>query len=162
MQKTSTANFQRTKSFGNGWWKILYFWQHCKYRILDLNKDMFLNNVKYKTKAKFEPKIMILLAISKYGVSTSLISQRKSCRRRRLCEIIYVASREWKFHTETSKRANNLLARPGIMQKKKQWNGLMTIKYFFFYKDINPANVSQAWPIENLWAILIQLVYKTE
>jgi hypothetical protein len=80
MQKTSTVNFHRKKvtvmddekhiTFGNpdisantGFWTK--------------NKDMAPNDVKYKSKAKFEQNILVWLVIFQYGVSTPFISLRK-------------------------------------------------------------------------------------
>jgi hypothetical protein len=78
------------------------------------NKNMAPNNVKHKSKAKFEPYILVWLVISPYGVS-----------------------KPFKIHTKTSKRSNNFLATSNIeLFCKKTWNWLNDNKIKFVPNDL--------------------------
>jgi hypothetical protein len=137
MQKTSTVHFQRKKSivmddekhftFGNpeisantGFWT-------------KNNKDMAPNNVKYKSKAKFEPNILVWLAISQYGVSTPLISLRKG---KAVDADVYVKVCMLQLKKIIQKHPNDqIIFWPHLTSSYyaiKRGNGLMTTKKFLF------------------------------
>jgi hypothetical protein len=132
MQKTSTVNFQRKKVIGMDNEKHFTFGNSdmsANTGFSTKNKDMAPNNVKYKSKAKFEPNILVWLVISQYGVSTPFISLRK---RKPVDSDVYVKECMPQLKKFIQKHPNNQKKIwPHLILSyyaKKRGNGLMTTK----------------------------------
>jgi transposase len=134
-----------------------------------MNDSYFSSPTKSKTpeevshnfKSKFEPKLMLWIAISKYGVSKSYfrpsgqaINQNiylNKCIKKRLIPFINAN------HSD-----NNYLFWPdkaSAHYAKKVVNFLNEKKINFVPKYRNPTNVPQCRPIEDFFADLTQIVY---
>jgi hypothetical protein len=93
------------------------------------NKDMALNYVEYKSKAKFEPNILVWLVISQYGVSTRFISLSKG---KAVDADVYVKEFMLQLKKFIQKHPNDqIIFWPHLASShyaKKRENGLMTTK----------------------------------
>ncbi|CAF1397129.1 unnamed protein product [Rotaria sordida] len=117
--------------------------------------------VKFKRTQKFEPKILVWIAISEKGISTPFFSKQQQavtqktylneCIKARLVPFIE------KYHNK-----KKVLFWPDLARSHY---GLKVIEYLdensihFVPQQKNPQNCPQARPIETLWSILEQMVY---
>ena len=119
------------------------------------------SNIKYKQYQKFEPKILVWLAISGKGCSKPYIHKSnnavtgdvylKQCIQRRLIPFIKTHHSKTKF-----------IFWPDLAKAHYTRQVLRTLTencIQFVPKEKNPPNVPQARPIEDLWGILKQMVY---
>jgi len=125
----------------------------------DLNKTP--EHVKCFYKSKFEPKILVWLAISPAGVSSAFFAESKQainqdvylkdCIQKRLIPFInaHHNSSEYVFWPDLA----------SSHYAKKVVNFLKEQNIQFVPKDINPANLPEARPIEDFWADLKRDVY---
>jgi hypothetical protein len=118
-------------------------------------------NIKYKQYQKFEPKILVWLAVSAEGCSQPYIHKSKNavtgdvylkqCIQRRLIPFIK------KNHLQTK-----LLFWPDLAKAHYVPQVLRTLEANdipFVPREKNPPNVPQVRPIEDVWGILKQMVY---
>jgi len=126
------------------------------------NKSLNTENVKYSPKAKFEPKVMLWLAISGKGMTKPYFKKSRlnidqntylnDCIIHRLVPFINDK------HSD-----NNYLFWP---DKASSHYGSKVVTYLkdngikFVEKYRNPTNVPQCRPIEDFWANLAKNVYK--
>jgi transposase len=126
------------------------------------NPNITPETVKYYDVAKFEPKILVWVAISPSGMSDYWIVPSKmainqkvyleECLKRRLVPFIE------KYH-----RGNNYVFWPDLASAHyansvQDW--LREQGIHCLPKKINPANVPEARPIEDFWAHLKRMVYE--
>lgn len=119
------------------------------------------DNVRYASKSKFEPKVLVWVAISSKGVSVPLIRPNKA---KAIDSDIYISQclpklKEFikKYHARDKIMLWPDLARSHYAKKTMDW--LTEQKIPFVPKKDNPPNVPQARPIENFWAVLKRMVY---
>lgn len=158
-------NFVITNSF----WtmsRILRF--HIRLKILtlvttytnDINSTS--NNVKFKIKQKFEKKLLVWVAISPRGISSSFIAPSglaidqhvylNECIVKRLIPFIN------KYHSD-----NNYVFWPDLASSHYAKSVIAHLKeknVIFVEKEDNPPCVPELRPIKNLWSILKGLVYE--
>lgn len=126
------------------------------------NVDKCPNAVKFSKKSKFEKKVLVWIAVSKDGISSPFIRPSgmainqdvylNDCIKKRLIPFIE------KYHKDDQIVFWPDLA-PAHYAKKVQ-NFLIEKKVNFVSKEDNPANIPEARPIEQFWAILKAAVYK--
>lgn len=132
-------------------------------RYYSADRDTCPDEVKYKYKSKFEPKLLVWVAICPKGLSDlyfvpskQAINQdiyREECIKKRLVPMIskyYKKNRKYVFWPDlaSSHYAKSVL---DLLKFKK---------IRFVPRDLNPANTPQARPIENFWGDFKRLVYK--
>ena len=118
-------------------------------------------NVKFKSRTKFEPKIMVWMAISQKGMSRVYVHRSKSavgtetylneCIRKRLVPFIN------KFHSNDSILFCPDLASAHYPQEVQTYLSDHGISYDQRRKNL--PNVLQARPIEKIWSLLEQTIY---
>lgn len=119
------------------------------------------HSVKFKAKKKFEPKLLVWLAVSQRGISAPFIAPSgtainqhiylKECIIKRLLPFIE------KYHSE-----GNYVFWPDLASShyaKIVLNYLKENEVKFVAKEDNPPAVPELRPIENFWSILKGLVY---
>ncbi len=119
-------------------------------------------SVKYKNKVKYEPKILVCLAISSKGISEPYIHRSKNaidgevylnqCIKSKLIPFID------KHHSN-----DEILFWPDLAKahySKDVLNFLASEFIPIVPKDSNPPNVPQGRPIEDFWGVLAELVYE--
>ena len=117
--------------------------------------------VKFKSTQKFEPKILVWIAISESAISTPFFAEQQQtvtqttylnkCIKARLMPFIE------KYHHKKKVLFWPDLARSYYDFKVVEYldqNGI-----HFVSQQKNPQNCSQARPVETLWSILEQMVY---
>lgn len=122
------------------------------------------NNIKFKFKKKFEPKLMVWIAISPKGVSKPYFKPSKlainqevylnECIKKRLIPFIskYHADSQYVFWPD---KASSHYA-------KTVTDYLDANNIQYIPKDLNPANLPESRPIEDFWAKLKRKVYKQD
>ncbi|CAF2970870.1 unnamed protein product [Rotaria sp. Silwood2] len=118
--------------------------------------------VKFKTKMKFEPKLLVWMAVSQKGISSiyvhrSTISIKQEtylhdCIRKRLLPFIN------RHH-----KNDNILFWPDLASShysKQVQQFLQANQIKLVQRQENPPNVFQARPIETIWSLLEQKVYE--
>ena len=125
------------------------------------NKAATPSDVKFKQTRKDEPKILVWIAISTNGVSSSSSAKQKQainektyfkeCIVKRLIPFInsYHLKEEVLFWPDLASSHYSSLATSCLGQNDIQFVG----------KHFHPQNCSQARPIETLWSILKNMVY---
>ena len=120
------------------------------------------SEVKYKTKVKFKPKLLVLIAVSQKGVSSTYVHHSaipvkkkiylNECIRKQLLPFI-------KYH---HKGDNTLFWRDlaSLHYSKQIQDFLMAYQINFVQRQQNPPNVPQARPIETVSSLLEQKVYE--
>ncbi|CAF0962944.1 unnamed protein product [Rotaria magnacalcarata] len=125
------------------------------------DKEKTPPDVKYKSKQKFEPKILVWLTLSSKGISTPYIGRTKGpavdanvyiCKC--LPKLIKFIN---KYHINDKYIFWPDLASSHYANKTTDW--LNERKVPFVPKDVNPPNVPKARPIEDFWGVLAQQVY---
>jgi len=119
-------------------------------------------DIKFRKKKKFEPKLMVWMAMSSKGVSNMYVHKSKQavnedtylneCINKRLLPFIE------KYHQN-----GNYLFWPDLASShysKSVQERLNEKNVPFVIRKDNPPNVPQARPIETIWALLEQKVYK--
>ena len=119
-------------------------------------------NVKFKCRTKFEPKLMVWMAISQKGISDVYIHRNKAavgtetylneCIRKRLIPFIN------QFHPNDSILFWPDLATAHYAHEVQRCLTNHGISYV--QKGRNPPNIPQARPIEKIWSLLEQKVYE--
>ena len=132
------------------------------------NRDFYTSDpsaappeVKFKSTQKFEPKILVWIAISESGISTPFFAEQQQavtqttylneCIKARLMPFIE------KYHHK-----EKVLLWPDLARSHY---GLKVMEYLsqngihFVPQQKNPQNCSQARHVETLWSILEQMVY---
>lgn len=120
------------------------------------------NEVKYASQSKFEPKVLVWVAISSKGISAPLIRTNKA---KAINADVYISQclpklKQFigKYHT-----GDEIMFWPDLASchyAKKTLNWLTEQNIPFVPKKDNPPNVPQARPIENFWAVLKRMVYE--
>lgn len=125
------------------------------------NYEAAPDHVKYSGKAKFEPKVLVWVAISEKGVSTSYITKSRGPAINADIYIKKCLPKMKKFISKEHLDRNFIfwpdLASSHYAKSTLDWlakNNIPTVP-----KADNPPNVPQARPIENFWAVLSRLVY---
>ncbi|CAF1261407.1 unnamed protein product [Rotaria sordida] len=118
-------------------------------------------NIKYKQYQKFEPKVLVWLAIAAKGCSKPYIHKSKNavtgdvylkqCIQRRLIPFIdqYHPQQEFIFWPDLAKAHYT----PQVLHTLQEKN------IPFVPREKNPPNIPQVRPVEDLWGILKQKVY---
>ena len=119
------------------------------------------SEVKFKSTQKFEPEILVWIAISEKGISTPFFAEQQQavtqttylneCIKARLMPFIE------KYHHKKKMLYWPDLARSHYDLKVMEYldqNGI-----HFVSQQKNPQNCPQARPVETLWSILEQMVY---
>lgn len=117
--------------------------------------------VKFKCSKKFEPKIMVWIALSKNGISKPFFAEQQQA----ITQTTYlnncIKARLIPFIEEYHRKENVLfwpdLARSHYARQVTDYldeNGIR-----FVSQQKNPQNCPQARPVESFWSILEQLVY---
>ena len=119
-------------------------------------------DIKYNKKSKYEPKIMIWLAMSSKGVSEPYIHRSKGainadtylnqCIKSKLIPFIN------KYHP-----TDDVIFWPDLAQAHYSTEVLVFLEASYVSvvpKAINPPNIPQGRPIEDFWGVLAQLVYE--
>lgn len=119
-------------------------------------------NVKFRQRQKYEPHVLVWLAISSKGVSSPYLHRSKiairqdtylnACIRRRLLPFIA------RYH-----RGDEILFWPDLASShyaQSVLDCLVKNKVPYVTRSQNPPNVPQCRPIESLWAIIEQSVYQ--
>ena len=129
------------------------------------NRNMTVSYIKNYDKAKYEPKLLVWLAISPAGrsdfkiVPTNMpINQQnylEDCLKKRLLPFIYIYQRGCKYlfwpDLVSSCYANSFIS---SCYANSVQNWLIEIKIPFIPKSKNVANVPEIRPIEDLWSNL--------
>lgn len=119
------------------------------------------DDVKYAGKSKFEPKVLVWVAISSKGVSVPLIRPNKA---KAVDSDVYIGQCLPKLKLFIGKyhAHDKIMFWPDLASchyAKKTLDWLTEQKVPFVPKKDNPPNVPQARPIENFWAVLKRMVY---
>lgn len=119
------------------------------------------DNVRYAGKSKFEPKVLVWVAISSKGVSVPLIRPNKA---KAINSDIYIRQclPKLKQFIEKHHARDKIMFWPDLASchyGKNTLDWLTKQKIPFVPKKDNPPNVPQARPIENFWAVLKRMVY---
>lgn len=119
------------------------------------------DNVKYAGKLKFEPKVLVWVAISSKGVSAPLIRPNKA---KAVDSDIYISQclPKLKQFIDKYHAHDKIMFWPDLASchyAKNTLDWLTKQKVPFVPKKDNPPNVPQARPIENFWAVLKRMVY---
>ena len=126
------------------------------------NKLTCPESVRFAGKTKFEPKVLMWIAISERGMSKPLFRRQNSqafdstiyineCLSQRLLPFLH------KHHPDYNYIFWPDLASAHYAKATVSW---MSEFINFVPKELNPPNVPQARPIENFWACLVQKVYE--
>lgn len=125
------------------------------------DKENTPSNVKFKSKQKFEPKILVWLALSSKGISTPFIGTTKGpaidadiYTRKCLPKLLKFIE---KYHFGDKYIFWPDLASSHYANETLAW--LTEQKVSFVPKVANPPNIPKARPIEDLWSILADKVY---
>lgn len=126
------------------------------------NYEMAPDNVKYAGKTKFEPKVLMWIAISSKGISVPYFQSSSSVS---VNTDIYIANclPKLKRFIEEKHANDKIIFWPDLASchyANKTQNWLRKQKIDFVPKNDNPPNVPQARPIERFWAILSRGVYE--
>ena len=134
---------------------------YCNCYFYSTNPATTPPNIKFRKKAKFEPKVMIWMAISTKGISDIYVHKNKlgvdqqtylqECINKRLIPFIN------KYHYD-----GNYLFWPDLASShySKIVQELLNKKNIpFISRNDNPPNVPQARPVERIWSILEQKIY---
>lgn len=125
------------------------------------DKENASPDVKYKSKQKFEPKILVWLALSSKGISAPYIGTTKGPAIDANVYIEKCLPKLIKFIDKHHIDDNYIfwpdLASSHYAKKTKDW--LHEQKIPFVPRHVNPPNVPKARPIEDFWGILAQQVY---
>jgi transposase len=117
--------------------------------------------IKFKRSQKFEPKILVWIAISENGVSTPFFSYQQQAVNQTTYLNKCIKARLMPF-IENYHNKNKVLFWPDLASSHY---GLKVIEFFnennisFVPKEKNPQNCPQARPIETFWSLLEQMVY---
>ena len=120
------------------------------------------SNIKYYTKFKYEPKFLVWVAFSVKGISKILIRPSGFAINQKTYLEYCIKARLMPF-IEEHRRDKPYVFWPDLASShyaKTVQNYLMEKKVTFVPKNDNPANVPEARPIEDFWAIIKGLVYK--
>jgi transposase len=126
------------------------------------NKSLVSPEIKYKMKSKFEPKVLVWVAISSRGLSGSYIQTSRSVS---ISQLTYLENclkpNLLDFITRNHADVETIfwpdLASSHYSKTVTDWLKLNCIK--FVPKSANPPNCPQVRPIETFWALLEQMVY---
>ena len=125
------------------------------------NKENIPDDVKFKSKQKFEPKILVWLALSSKGISTPFIGTTKGPA---VDTDVYIGKclpKLLKFiekhHLDDKYIFWPDLASSHYANKTSAWHNEHKVP--FVPKVANPPNVPKARPIEDFWSILADKVY---
>lgn len=125
----------------------------------DINKTP--DNVKFASQEKFEPKVLVWIAISTKGLSAPHI---RPIGAQAVNSDIYIGNclPKLKKFIDLHHSNDNYMFWPDLAschysKKTVEWLNGQNIP--FVPKEDNPPNVPQARPIENFWALLTRLVY---
>lgn len=126
------------------------------------NVEKTPDNVKYASKLKFEPKVLVWCAISSKGISEPYIRPRGGPA---IDSDTYIKEclPKLKRFVENKHARDQIMFWPDLASchyGKKTLDWLRQQKIQFVPKKDNPPNVPQARPIENFWGILKQMVYE--
>lgn len=120
------------------------------------------NNIKFSPKAKFEPKILLWIAISPKGISKPFIAPSglainqdvyiKECIVKRLIPFIKQNHRDGHYVFWPDLASSHYAMKVQNEMRRQNVN--------FVEKEDNPANVPEARPIEDFWSYLKGLVYE--
>lgn len=118
--------------------------------------------VRFASKQKFEPKVLVWVAISEQGVSQAFMSSTKGFALNSKLYQEKCLSKLKKFirihHGDGKYRFWPDLASCHYSADTQEWLRRENIRYV--PKDFNPPNVPKARPIEDFWGILSQKVYE--
>lgn len=120
------------------------------------------DNVKYASKAKFEKKVLVWVALSLKGVSQPFF---QSCRAKAIDSDQYISKclPKMKRFIDNYHTGDEVIFWPDLASchyANKTLDWLIKQKIAFVPKKDNPPNVPQARPIENFWAVLKRMVYE--
>ena len=125
------------------------------------NRENTPDNVKFKSKQKFEPKILVSLSLSSKGISTPFIGTTKGSAmdtdvyiRKRLLKLLKFIE---KHHLDDKYIFCSDLASSHYAHKTSAWLNEKRIP--FVPKVVNPLNVPKVRPIEDFWSILADKMY---
>lgn len=120
------------------------------------------SEIKFKRTQKFEPKILVWIAVSESGVSQPFFAKQKQA-----------ITQETYFRDCIKARLMPFIQMYHIQEKVLFWPDLATSHYShkvmdylddnevqMVHKEWNPQNCPQSRPIETLWAILSDMVYE--
>ena len=134
----------------------------CNRKYCTTDRSTALPKVKFKTKMKFEPKLLVWMTVSQKSISSIYVHRSRiaikqetdlhDCIRKRLLLFI-------NRHHEN----NNVLFWPDLAsshysKQDQEFPQANNIK--FVQRQQNPPNVPQARPIETIWSLLERKVYE--
>ena len=125
------------------------------------NPDECTDEVRYRLEEKFEPKLLVSACISPAGVSPIYIHKSKQA----VNQYVYRDILEKTLIPLVNKyyKKNNKIIFWPDLAKAHYANSILeflkTKKIKIVPKDMNPANLPEARPIENFWGDLARLVY---
>ena len=117
--------------------------------------------VKFKFNQKFEPKIMVWIAVSESGISKPYFAQQHQATTEKIYLNKCIKARLIPF-IETYHSKEKVLFWPDLARSnyaRQVIDYLMKNGISVVSQQNNPQNCPQARPIESLWSILDQLVY---
>ncbi|XP_031621012.1 uncharacterized protein LOC116339331 [Contarinia nasturtii] len=120
------------------------------------------DNVKYASKAKFEPKVLVWVAISSKGISTPVIRPFGA---KAIDSDTYINQclPKLKQFIENHHTRAEIMFWPDLASShyaKKTLNWLTAQNIPFVPKKDNPPNIPQTRPIEDFWSVLKRKVYE--
>ncbi|CAF3215252.1 unnamed protein product [Rotaria socialis] len=117
--------------------------------------------IKFKRIQKFEPKVLVWIAMSEKGISKPFFSKQKQA----IGQITYlnqcIIARLMPFITSHHTKGKALFW-PDLASSHYGHNVLQYLDQNdvqFVHKEFNPQNCPQARPVETLWSILKNMVY---
>lgn len=122
------------------------------------------DEIRYKEKKKFEPKLLVSICISPRGLSPLYIHHSKQA----VTQYVYIEILKITLLPLVSqyyKRNRNFIFWPDLASShyaKSVVEFLRTKKIKVVPKEVNPANTPEARPIENFWGDLKRLVYAND
>lgn len=130
-------------------------------RFYSSNRSETPNEVKYDRQAKFEPKLLVWLAISPKGVSKPYFCRSGLA----IDQYVYldIIKNNLKPFLLSNYRQGGYVFWPDLASShyaRSVLDYLKTEEIPVMQKDINPANVPKARPIEDFWGNLKALVYE--
>ena len=134
----------------------------CYRKYYTTDRSIALPKVKFKTKIKFEPKLLVWMAVSQKGISSIYVHRSTIAIKQETYLHDCIRKRLLPFINHHHKN-DNVLFWPDLASSHYSKQGqefLQANNIKFVERQQNPPNVPQARPIETIWSLVEQKLYE--
>ena len=134
----------------------------CYRKYYTTDRSTALPKVKFKTKIKFEPKLLVWMAVSQKGISSIYVHRSTIAIKQETYLHDCIRKRLLPFINHHHKN-DNVLFWPDLASSHYSKQGqefLQANNIKFVERQQNPPNVPQARPIETIWSLVEQKLYE--